>query len=273
MKTQPETRARSTKEAGKRALNLWVSKANQARSIHRIFTPFVHREGNCRREIADGADMWTASTIMTRRPSADDPTCSADAFTTPAESLAAPTAGMSMEDEVAEDAMGVGDTSAVRTINRGAFSTVTLVLERMSGRYCALKATRKAGLLRAGAALSVVREKQALLALQPHPFVVQLFWTAQDTDHLYMLLQLGLGGDLRGVLLRRRRSSYGPALAEEQVHDAVHHTAHCMAHDMVCGAHSASRSASHSAPHSASHSASHGAHHSPRMTRCSARRK
>merc|ERR1740139_1085371 len=169
------------------------------------------------REIADGAGVWTASTIMTRRPSADDPTCSADAFTTPAESLAAPTAGMSMEDEVAEDAMGVGDTSAVRTINRGAFSTVTLVLERMSGRYCALKATRKAGLLRAGAALSVVREKQALLALQPHPFVVQLFWTAQDTDYLYMLLQLGLGGDLRGVLLRRRRSSYGPALAEEQV--------------------------------------------------------
>ena len=29
--------------------------------------------------------------------------------------------------------------------------------------------------------------------------------------------QLGLGGDLRGVLLRRRQSSYGPSLAEEQV--------------------------------------------------------
>ena len=157
--------------------------------------------------------MWTASTIMTRRPSADDPTStSADAFTTPA-SLASP-ADSGMED-VAD--MGVGDTSAVRTINRGAFSTVTLVLDRMSGRYCALKATRKADLLRVGAALSVVREKQALLALQPHPFVVQLFWTAQDAEHLYMLLQLGLGGDLRGVLLRRRQSSYGPALAEEQV--------------------------------------------------------
>ena len=151
---------------------------------------------------------------MTRRPSANDPSStSADAFTTPA-SLASP-ADSGMED-VAE-AMGVGDTSAVRTINRGAFSTVTLVLDRMSGRYCALKATRKADLLRVGAALSVVREKQALLALQPHPFVVQLFWTAQDADHLYMLLQLGLGGDLRGVLLRRRQSSYGPALAEEQV--------------------------------------------------------
>ena len=30
MRTQPETRARSSQEAGKRALNLWGSKANQA---------------------------------------------------------------------------------------------------------------------------------------------------------------------------------------------------------------------------------------------------
>ena len=30
MRTTPETRARSAQEAGKRALNLWVFKANQA---------------------------------------------------------------------------------------------------------------------------------------------------------------------------------------------------------------------------------------------------
>eukprot|EP00964_Phaeocystis_antarctica_P116896 scaffold80752_cov36-Phaeocystis_antarctica.AAC.2 len=30
MRTQPETRARSSQEAGKRALNLWGPKANQA---------------------------------------------------------------------------------------------------------------------------------------------------------------------------------------------------------------------------------------------------
>ena len=124
---------------------------------------------------------------------------------------------MSVDECVAEEAVGVGDTSTVRMINRGAFSTVTLVLDRMSGRYCALKAANKSTLLRAGAAQSVVREKEALLALQPHPFVVKLFWTAQDEDHLYLLLQVGLGGDLRGVVLRRRQSSHGPALAEEQV--------------------------------------------------------
>jgi len=34
MRTQPETRARSAQEAGKRALNLGASKANQACTVH-----------------------------------------------------------------------------------------------------------------------------------------------------------------------------------------------------------------------------------------------
>ena len=39
MRTQPETRARSSQEAGKRALNLWGSKANQACRNSRKVTP------------------------------------------------------------------------------------------------------------------------------------------------------------------------------------------------------------------------------------------
>ena len=52
---------------------------------------------------------------------------------------------------------------------------------------------------------------------------------------LYVLLQLGLGGDLRGVLLRRRQSSYGPALAEEQVRYLVRYTARCLRHGLRHG--------------------------------------
>lgn len=147
------------------------------------------------------------------------PSCagtSSDFCTPAAESQPKRGASSSRQDIGDPVAVGVGDISTIRTINRGAFSTVALVLDRTSGRYCALKAASKTSLLRVGAAHSIVREKEALLALQPHPFVVQLFWTAQDDEYLYLLLQLGLGGDLRGVLLRRRQSSYGPALAEEQ---------------------------------------------------------
>jgi len=162
--------------------------------------------------------MWTSSALHSARAclrgAQDDAMPEAPAFSTPAFEAPPSLSAAIQTDEVAE---GVGDTSTVRTINRGAFSTVTLVLDRLSGRYCALKASSKARLLRAGCAESMVREKQALLALQPHPFIAQLFWSAQDDECLYLLLQLGLGGDLRGVLLRRRQSSYGPALAEGQV--------------------------------------------------------
>ena len=99
------------------------------------------------------------------------------------------------------------DLSFVRPINRGAHSIVHLVLDRTEQRYSALKVLSKERLARAGAhaGQAVMREKQALMALQPHPFIASLHATFQDDLQLFMLLQLGLGGDLRGVLLRQRR--------------------------------------------------------------------
>ena len=75
------------------------------------------------------------------------------------------------------------------------------------GRYFALKELSKARLKRASARVAeeVRREALALCMLQPHPFVVELHATFQDTDSLYLLLSLGLGGDLRGSLLRHQR--------------------------------------------------------------------
>ena len=47
MRTTPETRARSSQEAGKRALNLWGSKANQAckRFVKDMETRAYHARG------------------------------------------------------------------------------------------------------------------------------------------------------------------------------------------------------------------------------------
>ena len=44
MRTQPETRARSSQEAGKRALNLWGSKANQACTFGYMLAPTPHHD-------------------------------------------------------------------------------------------------------------------------------------------------------------------------------------------------------------------------------------
>ena len=75
------------------------------------------------------------------------------------------------------------------------------------GRYFALKSISKERLRCAGCreALHVRREKEALLAVQPHPFIVTLHATFQDRTTLYLLLSLGLGGDLRGMILRYQR--------------------------------------------------------------------
>ena len=52
MRTQPETRARSAQEAGKRALNLGASKANQACSKALCSRP---KQGDIHRRQIDGA--------------------------------------------------------------------------------------------------------------------------------------------------------------------------------------------------------------------------
>lgn len=121
----------------------------------------------------------------------------------------------------------MADLSMIRPINRGAHSVVHLALHRATQRYYALKVFSKERLHCAGPAASreVLREKRALLAVQPHPFLATLHATFQDATRLFLLLELGLGGDLRGVLLRgqRRRFGNGPeqnrraALAEAEV--------------------------------------------------------
>lgn len=53
----------------------------------------------------------------------------------------------------------------------------------------------------------MLREKAALHTLQPHEYIASLLATFQDVRSLFLVLQLGLGGDLRGSILRERRRS------------------------------------------------------------------
>ena len=75
------------------------------------------------------------------------------------------------------------DLTLIRPISRGAHSKVWLALQRTAadGRYFALKVMSKERLRRAGAAevQAVRREKLALQALQPHPYITQLVATFQ----------------------------------------------------------------------------------------------
>ena len=150
--------------------------------------------------------MWTASIGQRplKRQMVVEPTVSiAKVFTTPGPSTPRnvdENDGENGDSDFSQLRGSAADFSQIRAINRGAHSLVSVVLDRRpGGGYYALKAVSKQRLLAAGCAESVCREKAALQALAPHAFIARLHGTGQDERQLYMLLQLCVGGDLRGV--------------------------------------------------------------------------
>jgi len=143
-------------------------------------------------------------------------------FATPAPSSPSPEALVGGTD--LNIACGPSDLTKVRAISRGAHSLVWLVMlrgEGGGGRYFALKTYSKERITKVGEAKHVLREKTALRALQPHPFVVSLYATFQDSKTVYFLLSLGLGGDLRGLLVRHQRRQQPMVEATAAFHAGV----------------------------------------------------
>ncbi|KAJ1552134.1 hypothetical protein HK405_012502, partial [Cladochytrium tenue] len=92
------------------------------------------------------------------------------------------------------------DFHIVRRAGKGGFASVFLVrLRASSGRYFALKAIKKADVLRLRQERQVMNEKNILRATR-HPFVVELYSTFQDAFYLYMVMEYIDGGDLFSYL-------------------------------------------------------------------------
>ena len=182
--------------------------------------------------------MWTASIGQRplKRQMVVEPTVSiAKVFTTPGPSTPRnvdENDGENGDSDFSQLRGSAADFSQIRAINRGAHSLVSVVLDRRpGGGYYALKAVSKQRLLAAGCAESVCREKAALQALAPHAFIARLHGTGQDERQLYMLLQLCVGGDLRGVLLRRARMEPdAPGLEEGAARYYIGAMAHALQH-------------------------------------------
>uniref|UniRef100_A0A914ZAP3 Protein kinase domain-containing protein n=1 Tax=Panagrolaimus superbus TaxID=310955 RepID=A0A914ZAP3_9BILA len=88
------------------------------------------------------------------------------------------------------------DFSLVRSIGRGAFGKVCIVLHRDMKKHYALKYMAKRRLIQKSVAYNVLRELEVLQEIS-HPFIVNLWFTFQDECYLYMVSDLLLGGDLR----------------------------------------------------------------------------
>lgn len=89
----------------------------------------------------------------------------------------------------------LGDFALGRTVGTGTFGRVRLARLRNHDKFFAMKIMRKQDIVRLHQIDHIFSEKQ-LLSRLACPFVIRLYGTFKDRDHLYMLLEYAVGGEL-----------------------------------------------------------------------------
>ena len=97
---------------------------------------------------------------------------------------------------------GVKDFAFGRTLGEGSYSTVMAATDRQTGKEYAIKVLNKRHIIKEKKVKYVNIEKDTLNRLTDHPGVVRLYYTFQDEESLYFVLDLASSGELLGVLKR-----------------------------------------------------------------------
>ncbi|KAI5299589.1 palmitoyltransferase akr1, partial [Ascosphaera pollenicola] len=95
---------------------------------------------------------------------------------------------------------GVRDFQFGRTLGEGSYSTVVAASDRQTGKEYAVKILDKRHIIKEKKVKYVNIEKDTLNRLTEHPGVVRLYYTFQDEQSLYFVLDLANNGELLGVL-------------------------------------------------------------------------
>ena len=99
---------------------------------------------------------------------------------------------------------GVKDFHFGRTLGEGSYSTVMAATDRQTHQQYAIKVLDKKHIIKEKKVKYVNIEKDTLNKLTNHPGVVRLYYTFQDMQSLYFVLDLASGGELLGVLKRMK---------------------------------------------------------------------
>jgi len=95
---------------------------------------------------------------------------------------------------------GVKDFNFGRTLGEGSYSTVMAATDRQTLREYAIKILNKRHIIKEKKVKYVNIEKDTLNRLTEHPGIVRLYYTFQDEQSLYFVLDLAAGGELLGFL-------------------------------------------------------------------------
>ena len=97
---------------------------------------------------------------------------------------------------------GVADFHFGRTLGEGSYSTVMAATDRENLKEYAIKVLDKKHIIKEKKVKYVNIEKDTLNKLTEHPGIVRLYYTFQDYQSLFFVLDLCSGGELLGVLKR-----------------------------------------------------------------------
>ncbi|VAH09167.1 unnamed protein product [Triticum turgidum subsp. durum] len=98
--------------------------------------------------------------------------------------------------------MGVEDFELLTIIGRGAFGEVRLCREKTSKSVYAMKKLKKSEMLRRGQVEHVKAERN-LLAEVDSAYIVKLYYSFQDDEFLYLIMEYLPGGDMMTLLMRK----------------------------------------------------------------------
>lgn len=90
----------------------------------------------------------------------------------------------------------------IKTLGIGAFGEVTLVRKKDVGHLYAMKTLRKSDVLKRNQVAHVKAERD-ILAEADNEWVVKLYYSFQDRDNLYFVMDYVPGGDLMGLLIKK----------------------------------------------------------------------
>ncbi|PVG03664.1 kinase-like protein [Serendipita vermifera] len=97
--------------------------------------------------------------------------------------------------------IGLNDFRTVKLIGKGAFGEVRLVQKVDTGKIYAMKTLQKDEMVKRDQ-LAHVRAERDVLAESNSPWVVQLFYSFQDSAYLYLVMEFLPGGDLMTMLIK-----------------------------------------------------------------------
>ncbi|KAG5569592.1 hypothetical protein H5410_059358 [Solanum commersonii] len=97
--------------------------------------------------------------------------------------------------------ISVDDFELLTIIGRGAFGEVRLCRDKVSKNIYAMKKLKKAEMLSRGQVEHVRAERNLLAEVASH-FIVKLFYSFQDADYLYLVMEYLPGGDMMTLLMR-----------------------------------------------------------------------